>query len=616
MPAKDRSMNILMVLSQVEVTGAEVYAATISDRLIEKGHKIFIVSDTLTVSTKAKYFPVPLNKRRIDLQVSHIIKLIKIIRQNKIMVLHAHSRIACKLGFIAARICGIPMIYTAHGHHHVHLSKKLFPAYGDYTLAICENVRDQISKDLGWNNQKIEILRNGVDSNVYNPSYCIKHPERPVVSIIGRLSGPKGDTAYRILEEICIKRPIDISIDIKVVGGSVIPERFSVFKHAASFSGFAGNVRDQIANSSVVIGSGRVAMESLMMGKPTIAFGEAAYEGLVTDDNLDKALKSNFGDIAPNGNLDISKLVNDISKGLTMVRVPENIRQSIVSLFDLDRITNRIESLYQSFYSRKRYEVPILLYHRIITDSSQAGKHGTYVTLEQLEGHFKYLKRNRYTPVTFRELSLIKRFDQDKKYVVLTFDDGYRDNYTLLTPLLDKYKFKAVIYLVTNKAENSWDLKDEGRTFPLLTREQILEMSRRGVEFGAHTMNHVDLTRVGVEEAWKEITGSKKYIQSLLGKDVNTFAYPYGKVNDAVKELVRKAGFKYGIGTVNGPLAIQEDLLNIRRIVIHPDTNIFRFARKVKGNYTYRKNKGFVYQGNGVIQEELSPVLSGVNVQV
>jgi len=604
-------MNVLMILSQVEVTGAEVYAAAISDKLIERGHKLFIVSDTLTVSTKAKYFPMPLNKRRADLQIKHVIKLIRIIKQNKIMVLHAHSRIASKLGYIASKVCGIPMVYTAHGHHHNNMSKKIFHAYGDHTIAICENVRDQIVNDLMWDADKMEVIRNGVDSNIFNSSFCTKQPERPVVSIIGRLSGPKGDTAYKVLEEICKRRPLDLGVDIKVIGGSNIPEKFSAFKHAASFSGFSGNVRDQIANSSVVIGSGRVAMESLMMGKPTIAFGEASYEGLVTDDNLNAILKSNFGDIASNGSMDVSQLYNDVTKGLKMVNITDTLKDKVLSAFDLGKVTDRIEDLYQGFYSKKIYEVPILLYHRIITDSAQAGKHGTYITLNRLEGHFKYLKRNGYTPVTFEELSLIKRFDTEKKYVILTFDDGYRDNYNLLMPLLEKYGFKATIYLVTNKTENSWDLKDEGRTFPLLTKEQVLEMSQKGIEFGAHTMNHVDLTQVGVEEAWKEITGSKKHLEDLLKKEVRTFAYPYGRLNEAIRNLVKKAGFSYGIGTVNGPLAMHKDLFNIRRIVIHPDTNVFRFARKVKGNYTYRKNKGFVYK-EIELNTETSPALSSI----
>jgi peptidoglycan/xylan/chitin deacetylase (PgdA/CDA1 family)/glycosyltransferase involved in cell wall biosynthesis len=582
-------MNILMVLSQVEVTGAEVYAASISDKLIDRGHNVFIVSDTLTVPTRAKYIPLPLNKRKIYLQVKHLIKLIRIIRENNIMVIHSHSRVSCKLSYIASRLTGVPMIYTAHGHHHVHLSKKLFPAYGEYTLAICENVRDQIIKELHWDENKIEILRNGVDSSRYSPVHI--KPEVPMVSIIGRLSGPKGDVAYKVLEEICINNPIDTSIKINVVGGMVIPERFKKFQDRVSLSGFVGKVSDQIANSSVVIGSGRVAIESLMMGKPTIAFGEATYEGLVTSENYQTVLRSNFGDIAESGSWDTSHLGHDISAGLQMEKIPEQLYTSITNSFNLDKVADRIEYIYQSIYSREKYEIPVLLYHRVINDPSLAGKHGTYVTTRQLEAHLEYLHKNNYTPITFEDLSMINRFDKEKKYVILTFDDGYEDNYTLLFPMLKKFNFKAVIFMVTGKKENTWDYLDEGRTFPLLERAQILEMNKFGIEFGAHTMNHVDLTKVEVSEAKEEIEGSRAALENILGKKVTCFAYPYGSVNETVKELVKRAGFKYGIATVVGPLAIHEDIFNIRRIVAHPDTNLSRFARKVKGDYLYRKAK-------------------------
>jgi peptidoglycan/xylan/chitin deacetylase (PgdA/CDA1 family)/glycosyltransferase involved in cell wall biosynthesis len=584
-------MNILMVLSQVEVTGAEVYAASISDKLIDRGHNVYIVSDTLTVPTRARYISLPLNKRKIYLQVKHLFKLIQIIRENNIMVIHSHSRVSCKLSYIASRLTGVPMIYTAHGHHHVHLSKKLFPAYGEYTLAICENVRDQIIKELHWDANKIEILRNGVDSNRYSPIHIPVKPDVPTVSIIGRLSGPKGDVAYKVLEEICIKNPIDSSIKINVVGGMVIPERFKKFQDRVSLSGFVGKVSDQIANSSVVIGSGRVAIESLMMGKPTIAFGEATYEGLVTTDNYQTVLRSNFGDIAESGSWDTSHLGQDISAGLQMEKIPEQLYTAITNSFNLDRVTDRIESIYQSIYSREKYEIPVLLYHRVINDPALAGKHGTYVTAKQLEAHLEYLHKNNYTPISFEDLSMINRFDKDKKYVILTFDDGYEDNYTLLFPMLKKFNFKAVIFMVTGKKENTWDYLDEGRTFPLLERSQILEMNRYGIEFGAHTMNHVDLTKVAVSEAKQEIEGSRAALENILGKKVTAFAYPYGSVNDTVKDLVKKAGFKYGIATVIGPLAIHEDIFNIRRIVAHPDTNLSRFARKVKGDYLYRKAK-------------------------
>ncbi len=604
-------MNILMVLSQVEVTGAEVYAASISDKLIDRGHNVYIVSDTLTVPTRAKYISLPLNKRKIYLQVKHLFKLIRIIRENNIMVIHSHSRVSCKLSYIASRLTGVPMIYTAHGHHHVHLSKKLFPAYGEYTLAICENVRDQIIKELHWDENKIEILRNGVDSSRYSPVHI--KPEVPMVSIIGRLSGPKGDVAYKVLEEICITNPIDPSIKINVVGGMVIPERFKKFQDRVSLSGFVGKVSDQIANSSVVIGSGRVAIESLMMGKPTIAFGEATYEGLVTSENYQTVLRSNFGDIAESGSWDTSHLGQDISAGLKMEKIPEQLYTSITNSFNLDRVTDRIESIYQSIYSREKYEIPVLLYHRVINDPSLAGKHGTYVTTKQLEAHLEYLHKNNYTPITFEDLSMINRFDKDKKYVILTFDDGYEDNYTLLFPMLKRFNFKAVIFMVTGKKENTWDYLDEGRTFPLLERAQILEMNKYGIEFGAHTMNHVDLTKVEVAEAKQEIEGSREALEGILGKKVSAFAYPYGSVNETVKELVKRAGFKYGIATVVGPLAIHEDIFNIRRIVAHPDTNLSRFARKVKGDYLYRKAKRRALTAGSVAAKDVT--LTPIDVQ-
>lgn len=74
-------MNILMALSQLEVTGAEIYATTIADELIERGNKVFIVSDTLTAKTKAKYFKLEFNKRSLFERIFHIKTLYKFIKR-------------------------------------------------------------------------------------------------------------------------------------------------------------------------------------------------------------------------------------------------------------------------------------------------------------------------------------------------------------------------------------------------------------------------------------------------------------------------------------------------------------------------------------------------------
>jgi len=93
-----------MALSQLEVTGAEVYAVEIGEKLIDRGHNLYFVSDTLTKKNRGEYIPLAFNKRNIFQRLDQIIKLIKIIKQNKIDVVHAHSRasawsteIACKL---------------------------------------------------------------------------------------------------------------------------------------------------------------------------------------------------------------------------------------------------------------------------------------------------------------------------------------------------------------------------------------------------------------------------------------------------------------------------------------------------------------------------------------
>ncbi|MEP7146679.1 MAG: polysaccharide deacetylase family protein [bacterium] len=585
-------MNILMILSQLEVTGAEVYAVTLGDKLIEKGHNVFIISDTLTVDSNAKYYPMQLNKRDLVHRFRHIRYLVSFIKKKNIQIVHAHSRASSWPAHIATRICKIPLIYTAHGYQHVHLSKKLFHAFGDYILAVCENIREQLIRDLKINPDRIEVLPNGIDTQLFHAERNIPESDSKVVSIIGRLSGPKGEVAYNVLQHIFEKDSFKLNTKFKVVGGKNVSRRFLNFEDKAEFIGYTPNVKDCIQKSDVIIGSGRVAIESLLMGKPTIALGEKVYNGLVTDETLEFCIKNNFGDISEKEDLVLDNLNEDIEKAIKKKNNSENILREVRSRFDINIITGRLIDIYQTKYSQKiKYEIPILLYHRLIDKPADAGKHGTYISTQKIESHFRYLKQNGYTAITFNELETINRLDTKKKYIILTFDDGYEDNYYLLYPLLKKYELKAVIFSVTHESSNIWDIKDEGKTFPLLNREQMLEMSRYGIEFGAHTMTHVDLTKIDREKAILEIRNSKLSLENTLDKKILSFAYPYGSLNDEIKQMVRNEGFRFGIATVTGPLMLHKDLFEMRRIVIHPNTDLRRFIRKVRGNYTYKKNK-------------------------
>lgn len=102
------------------------------------------------------------------------------------------------------------------------------------------------------------------------------------------------------------------------------------------------------------------------------------------------------------------------------------------------------------------YQLPVLLYHRIVNSQSKTGNHKIYVREKNFRRQMKHLKEDGHQTITFHDLASSLRHaapenQLGKKPVILTFDDGYEDNYTVLFPILKEFGFTAVIYLVTNK---------------------------------------------------------------------------------------------------------------------------------------------------------------------
>ncbi|MDB5033639.1 MAG: polysaccharide deacetylase [Chlorobi bacterium] len=583
-------MNVLLALSQVEVTGAETYAVLLADALIRRGHTVLIVSDTLTRKTLATHIPLDLNNRTVPNRIRHIRRLARLIRENDIDVVHAHSRASSWVSCFAARICGIPLITTVHGRQPVHASRKIVKAFGDSTIAVCENIRDHLVSDLGLPPEDIEVIRNGIILRDAGGGRCVE-PVRGPISIIGRLSGPKGDVTHTILRDIV---PSLSGVAVRVIGGQTIPERFEQFRPAVDFLGYVDDVVPLIRESSVVIGAGQVAMQGLMCGVPTIAIGEACSVGLITMENFSTGLRSNFGDIATDGAFDWKTVASDIEAALAPRCVGQELRDIARREFDGERMVDAILSTYQdALAARHRREVPVLTYHRVVKSAWEAGNHGIYVTKDRFEKQLRYLKRKRYTVLTLREfMTLSPKQISSGRYAILTFDDGYEDNYTHALPLLRKYGFQAVVFLVTNCTVNQWDCDQPAEpAVPLLSIEQIRRMRSYGIEFGAHTLHHPHLTELSAEEAAREISGSREQLEEIVGERIASFCYPYGDLNEEVKMLVKQAGYSFGVASNSGPVNINQDRFEIRRIQVFPGTGMMGFRRKVSGRYLSRTLK-------------------------
>lgn len=206
--------------------------------------------------------------------------------------------------------------------------------------------------------------------------------------------------------------------------------------------------------------------------------------------------------------------------------------------------------------------IPILMYHSI--SSSSNPKFAQFaVSATIFERQISYLSRQHYTPMTVTQL--VQARAQNGRHlperpVVITFDDGFADFFTTALPILKKYAFPATLYISTAFIDGTsrWLRREREMTRPMLTWVQVAEISAQGIECGAHTHTHPQLDIVSSSQAKKEIEYSKKLLEDHLGKEVVSFAYPFGYHTSRVQQFVQEAGF-YSACAVKYALSTEHD---------------------------------------------------------
>ncbi|MGD0035692.1 MAG: polysaccharide deacetylase family protein [Bacteroidota bacterium] len=244
------------------------------------------------------------------------------------------------------------------------------------------------------------------------------------------------------------------------------------------------------------------------------------------------------------------------------------------------------------------HELPVLMYHRVVERKLASAEYDIHITQQNMEKQLLFLKHRGFETIGFEDL-LHRQLP--KKPIILTFDDGYEDNYYYLFPLLKKYQMKAVIYIIGDRQlrNNAWDIQEGLQEAKLLTPNQIMEMLKSGLlEFGAHSMSHPDLTKLSPNEIHKEIGGSKNALETFLSKPVVSFAYPYGSVSEEIKSITAQEGFTFGIAVESGPIHFRNDLMEIHRIYIPSWTSIFNYRIKTCGFYLRYQRLSWIIKRN------------------
>jgi peptidoglycan/xylan/chitin deacetylase (PgdA/CDA1 family) len=209
------------------------------------------------------------------------------------------------------------------------------------------------------------------------------------------------------------------------------------------------------------------------------------------------------------------------------------------------------------------------------------------------------LKKRKFTALTFKDYLSFRNEERPlqefpKKPVIITFDDGYQNNIDLALPILQEYQFKAVIFALGNMQirNNAWDIEKGEPADLLMNAEQLKSLSDAGIEIGAHSLSHRDLTQLSCDEAYHEILQSKLNLEQLLQTKVVSFAYPYGYYSDSVKSLTKKAGFQIAVVTDRGGMHIEQDLFEIFRVSMFPSDDPWKFWKKTQTWYrSYYKKK-------------------------
>lgn len=219
--------------------------------------------------------------------------------------------------------------------------------------------------------------------------------------------------------------------------------------------------------------------------------------------------------------------------------------------------------------------VPVICFHSINNDPS--GKSSIIISKDKFRQQLQTIKDNGYTTLTMSQLNdyLYKDKPIPEKSVVITFDDGYRDNYTNAFPILKEFNMNATIFVISSYINREL----------YLTTDEIKEMSDYGVDIESHTVSHVNLSTLSYEDQIKELKESKETIEKITNKPVIAIAYPEGKYNKDTEKTVVDAGYTMGFTTERGYADRADSSSKLNRVCVdytYKPNNIMKILKNLR----------------------------------
>ena len=328
-------MKILMLLMGLEIGGAETHVVELSKELTRMGHKITVASAGGVYENEITDFGIshirlPLDSKTPFSLLKSYFCLKKLIKKENFDIVHAHARIPAFICGKLARRMGFKFITTAHFDFKVTPFFKRTSEWGEYQLAVSQDLKNYLVKNYDANPDNISVTINGIDTEKFNASRNVDklinelglNSDAKRVLYVGRIDEEVAEAALLLAEnahKIAKRVP---GTQIIIVGGGSAFDKLSVLAdksnilagyNCVTLTGPRTDIADFTALCDVFVGVSRAALEAMAAKRPTVLAGAQGYMGVFSEEKLERAISNNFtcrGEAKTTGEL----IVNDVCK--------------------------------------------------------------------------------------------------------------------------------------------------------------------------------------------------------------------------------------------------------------------------------------------------------------
>ncbi len=241
--------------------------------------------------------------------------------------------------------------------------------------------------------------------------------------------------------------------------------------------------------------------------------------------------------------------------------------------------------------------MPILTFHHIGTIPADTPKaeRGNWITPDLFRAQLQWLMWHNYKPLQLNDL--VKSLDNDdmsllpKRWMILTFDDGWRDNYLNALPILKELGLSATLFIVTRKIESD---DDAMRAKIMMSKAEVREWLSAGSLIESHTQTHPHLDTLSVPDVRAEVVGAANDLREWFGLDTRWLCYPYGHFTAEIAAIIKELGYHGALSTIRDNRFTAKQRYWLPRVQVMNDTQPERLAYMDSLLYHFihqRKNK-------------------------